>query len=92
MIASLSWMPSRITVLLRDSSHAKRFLRASRGSGRTSCPAGLHDVIVRLGCRLLRVSRTLPHDSALIILALLTRQIAPISTEAIDLHEMEMRE
>jgi len=34
--ASLSWMPSRIALLLRDSSRARRFLRTSRGSGRTS--------------------------------------------------------
>jgi hypothetical protein len=38
VITSLSWMPSRRALLLRDSSFAKRFLRSSRGSGRTSCP------------------------------------------------------
>ena len=43
MIASLSWMPSRIFLLLRESSLLSRFLRSSRGSGRTSCPASSND-------------------------------------------------
>jgi len=33
VIAWLSWMPSRIALVLRDSSFASRFLRSSRGSG-----------------------------------------------------------
>jgi hypothetical protein len=45
MIASLSWMPSRIALFLRDSSFPNRFLRSSRASGRTSCPVHLHHVV-----------------------------------------------
>jgi hypothetical protein len=38
-IASLSWMPSRSALLLRESSLLRRFLRSSRGSGRPSSPS-----------------------------------------------------
>src|SRR3954451_3004192 len=37
--ASLSWTPSRIALLLRESSLPRRFLRSSRASGRMSCPS-----------------------------------------------------
>jgi len=37
VIASLSWMPSHIAFFLARTSFPTRFLRCSRGSGRTSC-------------------------------------------------------
>src|SRR3954447_11892288 len=42
--ASLSWMPSRMALLLRESSRARRFLRVSRASPRMS--VNLHHVLV----------------------------------------------
>ena len=44
VIASLSWMPCRIALLLRESSRARRFLRVSRASPRVS--VNLHHVLV----------------------------------------------
>src|SRR3954468_22232208 len=59
VIASLSCMPSCITLLLRESSLQRRFLRSSRGSGRTFCPPYLDRVIGdqdRLGLLLARAT------------------------------------
>jgi hypothetical protein len=45
VIASLSWIPSRIAFVLRVSKRAKRFLRSSRGPGAHFLPLDLHHVI-----------------------------------------------